>query len=80
MAETAAAAAPAADTSANTRPTRPDENVFKQELAKAEKAHKAAMDRFVRLTRAALPSQRPTERRLLIYVTATGNCNWNMLC
>ncbi|KAH6607573.1 nuclear segregation bfr1 [Trichoderma cornu-damae] len=32
------AAAPAA------RPTRPDENAFKEELAKAEKEHKAAMD------------------------------------
>lgn len=52
--ETATAAATAAGTApapatekATSRPTRPDENVFKEELAKAEKAHKAAMDRLV---------------------------------
>lgn len=47
MAAPAAAAAPAADSAPSTRPTRPDENVFKQELAKAEKEHKASMDKFV---------------------------------
>ncbi|KAF3072546.1 hypothetical protein T069G_01400 [Trichoderma breve] len=46
MAAPAAAAAPAADSAPSTRPTRPDENVFKQELAKAEKEHKASMDKF----------------------------------
>lgn len=49
MAEAATATAPAADKSATThRPTKPDENVFKKDLAAAEKAHKAAMDRLVR--------------------------------
>ena len=48
MADTQAAPVPAADANATTRPTRPDENVFKEELAKAEKAHKASMDRLVR--------------------------------
>ncbi|KAJ6780985.1 hypothetical protein PWT90_07724 [Aphanocladium album] len=42
-AETATATAPAP---AGPRPQKPDENVFKTELAKAEKAHKAAMDRL----------------------------------
>jgi hypothetical protein len=42
----AADAAPAASAPA-TRPTRPDENAFKEALAKAEKEHKAAMDKFV---------------------------------
>ncbi|KAF9765277.1 hypothetical protein IL306_002451 [Fusarium sp. DS 682] len=49
MAETATSPAPAADKAdkqANVRPTKPDENLFKQELAKAEKEHKAAMDRL----------------------------------
>ncbi|KAL6698169.1 hypothetical protein J3F84DRAFT_366714 [Trichoderma pleuroticola] len=46
MAAPAAAAAPAADSAPSARPTRPDENVFKQELAKAEKEHKASMDKF----------------------------------
>ncbi|EGR51963.1 uncharacterized protein TRIREDRAFT_74797 [Trichoderma reesei QM6a] len=41
----AADAAPAASAPA-TRPTRPDENAFKEALAKAEKEHKAAMDKF----------------------------------
>ncbi|KAL5594697.1 hypothetical protein BROUX41_001613 [Berkeleyomyces rouxiae] len=40
----AAAAAPAPEVSA--RPTRPDEEAFRQDLAKAEADHKAAMDRF----------------------------------
>ncbi|KYK59392.1 hypothetical protein DCS_00522 [Drechmeria coniospora] len=44
MAESAPAKAPAAAESS--RPTRPDENLFKEELAKAEKAHKASMDRL----------------------------------
>ncbi|KAF7544685.1 hypothetical protein G7Z17_g9750 [Cylindrodendrum hubeiense] len=46
MAETATATAtaPAADKAPATRPTKPDDNVFKEELAKAEKAHKASMD------------------------------------
>lgn len=47
MAAPAATAAPAADSAPSTRPTKPDENVFKQELAKAEKEHKASMDKFV---------------------------------
>ncbi|PNY28384.1 Uncharacterized protein TCAP_01690, partial [Tolypocladium capitatum] len=47
MAETAPAKAPAAESTAPaTRPTRPDENAFKEELAKAEKAHKASMDKL----------------------------------
>ncbi|KAL7950190.1 hypothetical protein V8C42DRAFT_309726 [Trichoderma barbatum] len=46
MAAPAAAPAPAADAAPAARPTRPDENVFKQELAKAEKEHKASMDKF----------------------------------
>jgi uncharacterized coiled-coil DUF342 family protein len=46
MAETAPAAAPAAETTSNTRPTKPDENVFKEQLAKAEKEHKASMDKL----------------------------------
>lgn len=49
MAETATAPAPAAEKATSTRPTKPDENVFKEELAKAEKDHKASMDRLVRL-------------------------------
>ncbi|KAG5747230.1 hypothetical protein H9Q69_003251 [Fusarium xylarioides] len=49
MAETATSPAPAADKTdkqANVRPAKPDENLFKQELAKAEKEHKASMDRL----------------------------------
>ncbi|KAJ4270269.1 multicopy suppressor of BFA (Brefeldin A) [Fusarium torreyae] len=46
MAETATSPAPAADKQAHVRPTKPDENVFKEELAKAEKDHKASMDRL----------------------------------
>ncbi|OAQ87037.1 nuclear segregation protein (Bfr1) [Purpureocillium lilacinum] len=47
MAETAPAPqAPAAESTQTTRPTRPDENVFKEALAKAEKAHKASMDKL----------------------------------
>ncbi|KAJ4256322.1 Hypothetical protein NCS54_00260000 [Fusarium falciforme] len=46
MAETATAPAPAADKQAHTRPTKPDENAFKEALAKAEKDHKASMDRL----------------------------------
>jgi hypothetical protein len=49
MAETAPAAALAAESASNTRPTRPDENAFKEQLAKAEKEHKASMDKLVRL-------------------------------
>lgn len=46
MAETAASAkAPAAD-ALNARPTRPDEKAFNEALAKAEKDHKASMDRL----------------------------------
>ncbi|KPM36952.1 hypothetical protein AK830_g9617 [Neonectria ditissima] len=41
---TAPATAPVVDKAAATRPAKPDENVFKEELAKAEKAHKASMD------------------------------------
>ncbi|KAH7275429.1 multicopy suppressor of BFA (Brefeldin A) [Fusarium solani] len=44
MAETATAPAPAADKQAHTRPTKPDENAFKEALAKAEKDHKVSMD------------------------------------
>ncbi|KAM5348204.1 hypothetical protein ACJ41O_008028 [Fusarium nematophilum] len=44
MAETATAPAPAAEKQTTARPTKPDENVFKEELAKAEKEHKASMD------------------------------------
>ncbi len=43
-AETATASAPAP---AGGRPQKPDENAFKSDLEKAEKAHKAAMDRLV---------------------------------
>ncbi|CVK89367.1 hypothetical protein FPRO06_03932 [Fusarium proliferatum] len=49
MAETATSPAPVADKAdkqANVRPAKPDENLFKQELAKAEKEHKASMDRL----------------------------------
>ncbi|CAM1511544.1 Fc.00g090570.m01.CDS01 [Cosmosporella sp. VM-42] len=50
MAETATSPAPAADKTADKatsgRPAKPDENVFKEELAKAEKAHKASMDQL----------------------------------
>ncbi|QPG94939.1 hypothetical protein C2857_007365 [Epichloe festucae Fl1] len=46
MADTAASAkAPAADAQ-NARPTRPDEKAFNEALAKAEKDHKASMDRL----------------------------------
>lgn len=47
MAETAPATAPAADKPQTTRPTKPDENAFQAEVAQAEKAHKASMDRLV---------------------------------
>lgn len=48
MADTAAAQAPAAETpQQTTRPTKPDEDAFKTELAKAEKAHAASMERLV---------------------------------
>ncbi|KAJ6444613.1 nuclear segregation protein (Bfr1) [Purpureocillium lavendulum] len=40
------AAAAAADSTQAARPTRPDENAFKDALAKAEKAHKASMDKL----------------------------------
>ncbi|KAH0496908.1 hypothetical protein TgHK011_004249 [Trichoderma gracile] len=51
MTTAAASPAPAADaapaaTAPATRPTRPDENAFKEALAKAEKEHKASMDKF----------------------------------
>ncbi|KAH8173190.1 hypothetical protein LIA77_07445 [Sarocladium implicatum] len=50
MAETTiTTAAPAADTKAAApaaRPTKPDDNAFKADLAKAEKEHKESMDRF----------------------------------
>ncbi|KAF7562499.1 hypothetical protein G7046_g1637 [Stylonectria norvegica] len=45
-ATTPPATAPAGDKAAITRPSKPDENVFKEELAKAEKDHKASMDRL----------------------------------
>jgi chromosome segregation ATPase len=41
-----AAPADAAAAPAGARPTKPDEKVFKEELAAAEKAHKASMDRL----------------------------------
>ncbi|KAI8723573.1 hypothetical protein NCS52_00213200 [Fusarium sp. LHS14.1] len=44
MADTATAPAPAADKQAHVRPTKPDENAFKEALAKAEKDHKVSMD------------------------------------
>lgn len=50
MAETTTTTtAPAADNKATpaARPTKPDENAFKADLAKAEKDHKESMDRFV---------------------------------
>jgi hypothetical protein len=47
MAAPAVAAAPEAAAAPTGRPTRPDENIFKEELAKAEKEHKASMDKFV---------------------------------
>ncbi|KAK2595307.1 multicopy suppressor of BFA (Brefeldin A) [Conoideocrella luteorostrata] len=47
MAETAAPVkAPAAETSQAVRPTRPDEKAFNEALVKAEKEHKASMDRL----------------------------------
>ncbi|KAL7789053.1 hypothetical protein V8C37DRAFT_220868 [Trichoderma ceciliae] len=46
MAAPAAVPAPPAASAPAARPTRPDENVFKEELAKAEKEHKASMDKF----------------------------------
>ena len=47
-AATTTAAAPAAETQAHAvRPTRPNEEQFKADLAKAEKEHKASMDKFV---------------------------------
>lgn len=48
MAETATSPAPAAADKGHVRPAKPDENLFKEELAKAEKDHKASMDRLVR--------------------------------
>lgn len=47
MADVATANGAAADKAAAARPTKPDENAFKEELSKAEKAHKASMDRLV---------------------------------
>ncbi|KOS17968.1 Uncharacterized protein ESCO_002922 [Escovopsis weberi] len=44
-AATTTAPAPAT-TAAAGRPVKPDENVFKQDLAKAEKEHKASMDKY----------------------------------
>ncbi|KAL2691816.1 hypothetical protein Neosp_002207 [[Neocosmospora] mangrovei] len=46
MADTATAPAPAADKQAHVRPTKPDENAFKEALAKAEKDHKVSMDQL----------------------------------
>jgi ribosomal protein L12E/L44/L45/RPP1/RPP2 len=43
----ASAAASAAPATA-TKPVKPDEEAFKKELAKLEKEHKEAMDRYVR--------------------------------
>ena len=63
MTETAAAAAPAADTTS--RPTRPDEKVFEQELAKAEAAHKAAMNRFVCFVKQSIRPCTCASRQLL---------------
>lgn len=47
MAESTTAPAAAAEKPTTTRPTKPDENVFKEELAKAEKDHKSSMDKLV---------------------------------
>lgn len=44
---TPAAAAPAA--AASTKPTKPDEALFNEKVAKAEKEHADAMARYVRL-------------------------------
>lgn len=44
-----AAASPAAPAQ-TTRPTRPDEALFKKELIQAEKDHKESMDKLVCLT------------------------------
>ncbi|POR31907.1 Uncharacterized protein TPAR_07886, partial [Tolypocladium paradoxum] len=72
MAEAAPAKAPAAEpTPQATRPTRPDENAFKEELAKAEKAHKASMDKLSAIKAKidiAMPSKNkdqpsPTQKR-----------------
>lgn len=50
MAETATATAPAADNAQQTtRPQKPDENAFQADLAKAEKEHKASMERLVQI-------------------------------
>ncbi|KAI6785430.1 Chromosome segregation ATPase [Emericellopsis cladophorae] len=47
MADTEApVAAPAADTTQQQRPTKPDEDAYNKSLVAAEKAHKAAMDRL----------------------------------
>ncbi|KAL6881192.1 hypothetical protein J3F83DRAFT_721382 [Trichoderma novae-zelandiae] len=46
MTTAAATPAPAADAAPAARPTRPDENAFKEALAKAEKEHKASMDKL----------------------------------
>ncbi|KAK5998625.1 hypothetical protein PT974_01006 [Cladobotryum mycophilum] len=47
-APTATTTAPAETSAATTsaRPAKPDENLFKEELTKAEKEHKASMDKF----------------------------------
>ncbi|KAF4503651.1 brefeldin A resistance BFR1 (maintenance of normal ploidy) [Fusarium agapanthi] len=74
MAETATSPAPAADKAdkqANARPAKPDENLFKQELAKAEKEHKASMDRLAAIKakiEIAMPNKNkdqpnPTQKR-----------------
>lgn len=48
MAEAAAPAASTVDKSAPVKPERPDEEVYKTNLAKAEKELKAAEERMVR--------------------------------
>ncbi|KAF4980773.1 hypothetical protein FZEAL_3287 [Fusarium zealandicum] len=71
MAETATAPAAAADKQNTARPTKPDDNVFKEELAKAEKEHKASMDRLAAIKAKidiAMPSKNkdqpsPTQQR-----------------
>ncbi|PFH61981.1 hypothetical protein XA68_15643 [Ophiocordyceps unilateralis] len=46
MAESASSKATPADSTSSARPTRPDEKAYQEALTKAEKAHKAAMDRL----------------------------------
>ncbi|KAM0340496.1 hypothetical protein ACHAPU_010484 [Fusarium lateritium] len=70
MAEPATSPAPAAD-KGHVRPAKPDENLFKEELAKAEKDHKGSMDRLAAIKakiEIAMPNKNkdqpnPTQKR-----------------